>query len=54
VAWLKKMRPEVLPVGEHLVLARQEGTARVDEVDAGQPVLQRDLLRRRCFFTVIG
>ena len=36
---------EVLAVGEHLVLQRQERAAGVDEVDAGQPVLQRDLLR---------
>ena len=35
---------EVVPVGEDLVLHRQEGAARVDQVDAGQPVLQRDLL----------
>ena len=35
---------EVLAVGEHLVLARQERAAGVDEVDARQPVLQRDLL----------
>jgi len=36
---------EVLAVGEDLVLPRQEGTAAVDEVDAGQPVVQRHLLR---------
>ena len=36
---------EVLAVGEDLVLHRQEGTAGVDQVDAGQPVLQRHLLR---------
>ena len=36
---------EVLAVGEDLVLQRQEGAAGVDEVDARQPVLQRDLLR---------
>ena len=35
---------EVVAVGEHLVLARQERAAGVDEVDARQPVLQRDLL----------
>ena len=35
---------EVLAVGEDLVLARQERAAGVDEVDAGQPVLPRDLL----------
>ena len=36
---------EVLAVGEHLVLQRQERPAGVDEVQAGQPVLQRHLLR---------
>ena len=35
---------EVLAVGEHLVLPRQEGAAGVDEVDARQPVLCSDLL----------
>ena len=36
---------EVLAVGEDLVLHRQERAAGVDQVDAGQPVLQRHLLR---------
>ena len=36
---------EVLAIREHLVLQRQEGAARVDEVDAGQAVLERDFLR---------
>ena len=36
---------EVLAVGEHLVLHRQEGAAGVDEVDAGQPVVAGDRLR---------
>ncbi len=35
---------EVVPVGEDLVLHGQEGSAGVDQVDAGQPVLQRHLL----------
>ena len=35
---------EMLAVGEDLVLARQERAARVDQVDAGQPVLPGDLL----------
>jgi hypothetical protein len=35
----------VLAVGEDLVLHRQEGTAGVDEVDAGQVVLGGDRLR---------
>ncbi len=37
--------PEVLAVGEHFRLMWQVGTAGVDEIDAGQPVLTRDLLR---------
>jgi hypothetical protein len=36
---------EVVAVGEDLVLAREERTAGVDEVDARQPVLAGDLLR---------
>ena len=36
---------EMVAVGEHLVLVRQVGAAAVHQVDAGQPVLQRDLLR---------
>ena len=35
---------EVLAVGEHLVLARQERPAGVDQIDARQPVLPGDLL----------
>ena len=37
--------PEVVAVGEDLGLQRQEGAARVDQVDAGQAVLEGDLLR---------
>ena len=37
--------PEVVAVREDLGLERQERAARVDEVDARQPVLERDLLR---------
>ena len=36
--------PEMLAVGKDLVLARQIGTAGIDEIETGQPVLQRDLL----------
>ena len=36
--------PEVVAVGEDLVLQRQERAARVDEIDARKVVLQRDLL----------
>ena len=36
--------PEVLAVREDLVLAGQERSPGVDEIHAGQPVLQRDLL----------
>jgi hypothetical protein len=37
--------PEVVAIGEDLVLQREEGAAGVDEIDAGQPVLLGDLLR---------
>ena len=37
--------PEVVAVGEDLGLEREERAARVDEVEARQPVLARDLLR---------
>ena len=37
--------PEVVPIREHLGLQREECAARVDEVDAGKPVLAGDLLR---------
>ena len=36
---------EIVLVGEYLVLVRQIGAAAVDQVDAGQPVLPRHLLR---------
>ena len=36
--------PEVVAVGEDVGLERQERAAAVDEVDARQPVLERDLL----------
>ena len=36
---------EVLAIGEDLGLQRQERAARVDQVDARQAVLERDLLR---------
>ena len=35
---------EVLAVGEHLGLQRQERAARVDEIDARQAIVERDLL----------
>jgi hypothetical protein len=41
---------EMLAVGKHLVLARQEGAAGVDKVDARQQILQRDLLRAQVLF----
>ena len=37
--------PEVVAVGKHLGLVRQVGPAAVDQVEARQPVLARDLLR---------
>ena len=36
---------EMLAVGKHLGLMRQVGAAGIDQIDAGQPVLARDLLR---------
>ncbi len=36
--------PEIVHVGEDLVLHRQERAARIHQVDAGQAVLQRHLL----------
>ena len=37
--------PEMLAIGEDLGLQRQERAAGIDEIHAGQPVLERDLLR---------
>jgi hypothetical protein len=39
----------VFAVREHLVLARQERSAGVDQIEAGQPVLTRDLLCAQMF-----
>ncbi len=36
---------EMLAIGKHFVLAGQVGAAGIDQVDAGQAVLQRDFLR---------
>ena len=36
--------PEVVPVGEHLILRGQKRAAGVHEVNAGEPILRRDLL----------
>ena len=36
--------PEMLAVGEHLVLVRQVGAAGIHQIEAGQPVLLGDLL----------
>jgi hypothetical protein len=44
----------MIAVGKHLVLQRQVGAAGVDQVDAGQAVLEGDLLGAECFLTVIG
>ena len=41
---------EVVPVGEHLVLGRQERPARVDQVDAREPVLAGHLLGPEVLF----
>ena len=40
---------EVIAVGKHLRLQRQKRAARVDEIDARQMVLRRDLLRAQVF-----
>ena len=37
--------PEVVAVGKHLRLQRQKRAARIDQVNARQPILDRDLLR---------
>ena len=37
--------PEMLPIGEHVGLQRQERAARIDQVDARQMVVRGDLLR---------
>ena len=34
----------MVPVGKNLVLGRQVAAARIDQIDAGQPVLERNLL----------
>ncbi len=39
-----KDAPEMVAVGKDLVLRRQERPARIDEIEAGQPVLAGDLL----------
>ena len=36
--------PEVVAIGEHLVLVGQIGAARIDQIDARQPVLPGDVL----------
>ena len=36
---------EMVAVGKDLGLVRQVGAAAIDQIDAGQPVLLRDLLR---------
>ena len=41
---------EMLAVGEHLVLRRQERAAGIDEIKAWQPVVARDLLGPQMFF----
>ena len=37
--------PEMIAVGKDLVLGRQKRPARIDEIEAGQPVVAGDLLR---------
>ena len=38
VAWLKKMRPEVVLVRKNLILKREESASGIDEVDARQAI----------------
>jgi hypothetical protein len=38
---------EMIAIGKHLGLVRQVGTAGIDQVDARQPVLSRDLLHAK-------
>ena len=40
----------MLAIGKDVGLMRQIGAAGIDEIDAGQPVLQRDLLRPQMLF----
>ena len=40
---------EMIAVGKHLVLTGQEGASGVDQIDAGQPILPRDLLSAQVF-----
>ena len=40
---------EMIAIGKHLVLVRQIGAARIDQIQARQPVLRRDLLRAQMF-----
>jgi hypothetical protein len=41
--------PEMIAIREDLGLQRQERTARVDEVDAGEAILEGDFLRAQVF-----
>ena len=45
---------EVLAVGKHVVLVGQVGAAAVDQVDARQAVLLRDLLRAQVLFLTVS
>ncbi len=42
--------PEVLPIREHLILSGKIGATALDEVDAREAVLRRDLLRPQMLF----
>jgi hypothetical protein len=42
--------PEVLAVREDFILHRQKRAARIDEIDARQAILERDLLRAQMLF----
>ena len=45
VRLIEEDAPEMLAIGEHLGLMRQVRAARIDQIDARQPVLARDVLR---------
>jgi hypothetical protein len=41
---------EMIPIGKHFGLMRQIGAAGIDQIEAGQPILARDLLRSQMLF----
>src|SRR4029450_12775628 len=47
---IEKYPAEVLAIGEHLVLHRQKRPSGIDEIDAWQRILERDLLGPKMLF----